>query len=181
MRRISLALTAAVAVALVSGLSAQGKPSFAGTWTREAPAGGGGGGGGQRGRGMGMGMGFGAFNCGQTCTITQDAAKLVIERMQGETKTTTTFLLDGTESTNQVTMGFGGRRGGGGGAPAQPITLKSKATWTGDKLVVTTPMTMGETSFTSTQTISLEAGKLVIENTTDREGATPTKVTYTKG
>ena len=180
MRRLATAVTAAAVVLFTSGLLAQSKPSFAGTWTREAPAGGGaaagGGGGGQRGRGMGGG--FGAFNCAQGCTITQDATKLVVERTVGENKVTSTFKLDGTESTNEMAMGRGRAGGGGGG---QPMTLKSKVAWNGEKLVITTPMTMGENTFTSTQTLSIEAGKLVVESTSDRPEATPTKATYAKG
>jgi hypothetical protein len=56
----------------------------------------------------------------------------------------------------------------------------SKAKWDGAKLVISTTRDMQGTSVTATQTLSVEGGKLVIESNSGREGATPTKATYTK-
>src|SRR5215831_8594906 len=80
MRRIAIAAMAVAVVLFAAGLSAQGKPSFAGKWTQDAPAGGaaagGGGGGGGRGGGRGGGGGF----CAPSCEITQDASTLTVTR-----------------------------------------------------------------------------------------------------
>ena len=160
MRRVSALLGAAAVVLWATSAFAQAKPSFAGTWVREAPAGGGGGGGG-RGGGGGWGM---------EPTITQDATTLTVKWSQpgreGGTPTeqTRTYKLDGTESKNP---------GGRGGEQI------SKATWEGSKLVIKTATQAGE----STMAVSLEGGNLVIENTfPGREGGAPTtnKIVYKK-
>jgi hypothetical protein len=174
MRRTAAVIGVAAAVLWAASVFAQGK-NFSGTWNREAPAagaaaaGGGGGGGGQR----GGGGGGGGFNCGATCKITQDAATLKVDRMQGETALPTwTLKLDGTDSPNA----------GRGRGDTPPPTINSKASWTGDKLVVSTVRaTQDGTSVTATQTIWLEGGKLVVETNSGMAGATPTKATYTKG
>src|SRR5262245_45732674 len=111
MRRIALGTMAMAAVLFAAGLSAQGKPNFAGKWVREgAPAGGGaaagGGGGGQRGGaggggGQRGGGGGGAFNCGMECTITQEGDKLKLSRAQGDQTITSEFNLAG-EAKNQM-------------------------------------------------------------------------------
>jgi hypothetical protein len=181
-------LSTAVILAYVAGVYAQGKPSFAGKWTRDAPAagaaaaggggggggraaGGGGGGGGQR----GGGGGGGGFNCGMECTITQDAATLKVERAApaagGTAPTALVFKLDGTDSKNQ-------QAGRGGAAPTDVIT---KVKWDGVKLVFSTVRDNQGTPVTGTQTLWIEGGKLVVESNSGMEGATPTKATYTKG
>ena len=179
MRRAAAILSVAAAVLWTTTAFAQGKPNFSGSWTREAPAGGaaaaGGGGGGARGGGgggqRGGGGGGGGFQCGMTCKITMDATTLKTERTQGEATVTATFKLDGSDSPNP------GFARGGGEAPM----IVSKATWNGDKLVISTTRDMQGTAVTATQTLSLEGGKLVVETNSGREGATPQKLTYTKG
>lgn len=162
MRRMTALLGAAAVVLWAASAFAQAKPNFAGTWVREAPAGGGGGGGGRGGGGGGWGM---------EPTITQDATTLTVKWSQpgrGEgaapTEQTRTYKLDGSESKNAA--GRGGEQ-------------ISKATWEGSKLVIKTATQMGE----STMAVSLEGGNLVVENTfPGREGGTPTtsKVVYKK-
>jgi hypothetical protein len=154
-------LGAAAVVLWATSAFAQAKPNFAGTWVREAPAGGGGGGGG---RGGGRG------GWGTEPTITQTATELTVKWMQpgrqgGEpTPQTRTYKLDGTESKNP---------GGRGGDQI------SKAAWEGAKLVIKTSLgEMGE----SVMAISLDAGNLVIETTAPGREGTPTtsKVVYKK-
>ena len=102
MRRVATMLTALALVASAASLSAQ-NPNFAGKWTLQvdpnaAPAGGGGG------RGGGRGGGGGGF-CGMECTITQDAATLVVSRTTQAGEVKTTYKLDGSESKNTTTFG----------------------------------------------------------------------------
>lgn len=169
MRRMTALLGAAVFALVATNAYAQA--NFAGKWTREAPAGGGAAAGGGGGGGRGGGGGGGAFNCGMTCEITQDATSIKITRQQGEATVTASFPTKGGEAKNQVPAGRGG-------APAEVV---STTKWDGAKYVVTTTRDMGGTSVTSTQTISIEGGKLTIVTTSSREGAAPQTATYTKG
>lgn len=163
MRRVTAAISALAVVLATSVLFAQAKPNFAGTWTREAPAGapaggapgGGGGGGGRGGGGGGWGM---------EPTITQDAATLKVTYMgggQAPAPMTLTYKLDGTESKNTMN--------GRGGA----TEVTSKAKWEADKLVITTTTANGD----QVLKVGLEAGKLVLERDTPNG---PMKTTYTK-
>jgi hypothetical protein len=173
-RTISALMAAAALVIFTTGLSAQGKPSFVGKWTLQAdpaaapPAGGGGGragGGGGRMGGMGGGLGFA---CGTECTIAQDATTLTVTRTTPAGETKAAFKLDGTESTNSMTMG------------ETTMTSKSKAVWEGAKLVITTTADMGGQAIETKATLSLDAsGNLVVERAGGR-GAQPTQ-TYKKG
>jgi len=156
-----LVMTAVLAVALAVTGYAQ-KPDFSGVWTPDAPAaapaGGGGGGGG---RGMGAGP----------MTVTHKGDSLVIERTMGETKVSSTYKLDGTESVNKQ-MGRGGE-----------IETKSTAKWDGSKLtIVTKTPAQDGTVREATQSWTLEGGNLVVESTRPgREGAPVTaKTTYKK-
>jgi hypothetical protein len=164
MRRVAALVTTFAMVAATASLYAQAKPSFAGTWVRDAPAGGAPAGGGGGGRGGGGGGAWGAEP-----TITQTATELSVTYStgrEGAAPVTLKFKLDGTDSVNQVM----GREG------AAPQT--SKAVWTADKLVITTTLPNG----VRTQTVSLVGGKLTIEtNAPGREGApVTTTATYTK-
>ena len=166
MRRVTALISAAAFVVATAGVFAQAKPSFAGKWTREAPAAAAGDTGGGRGRGGGRGGGF-----GQEATITQDAKTLTIEYMGGgrnPAPTKLVFMLDGSVSKNQMA--------GRGGTTEQ----ESKAAWVGNTLVITTTVPNGERK----QVLSLDGGKLVVETTNPgREGGQgmTSKVTYTKG
>ena len=178
MRRMTAMAIAAAFALFTANTFAQAKPDFAGKWTREAPAGGGaaaggGGGGGARGGGGGGGRGGGGggggFNCGMTCTITVAGNVMKVERAQGDTTVTASFMLDGSDSKNSVQ------------GPNGAMDIVSKAKWDGSKLVISTSRDMGGTMVTSTQTLSIEGGKLTIVSNSGREGATPTTATYTKG
>ena len=169
-------LGAAAMVLLVSSTVSAQAPNLSGTWVAEAPAGGapagGGGGGGGGGRGGGGGGG-GAFNCGQECTIVQDAKTLTIKRpagAQGAAPADIVLMLDGSDSKIMQP----GRQGG------EPTATIAKAKVDGTKIVVTRTIDMQGTAVTATQTISLEAGKLTIVTNSGREGAAPTTRTYTK-
>ena len=151
----ALVLAVVASVVLPFTARAQSKPDFSGTWTldtarSDAPLGRGG----RGGRGGGTGP----------ATIVQDAASLKITR--GEQ--TLTYKLDGSDSTNKV-MGRGG----------EATDQVSKASWSGDKLVIKTTLANGE----RTQTVSLVGGKLTIESVQPgRDGGpgTPMTTTYTK-
>jgi hypothetical protein len=155
-------------VLFASGLSAQGKPNFAGKWTLNADPNAAAAGGGGRGRG---GFGGGGF-CGMECTITQDANAITIERMQGQNPVKSTYKLDGSDSVNQMP----GRQG------AAPTDVHSKATWDGNKLTISTTREMGGNSVTTKTTISMEGANMVVENSFDMgQGPQTTKQTYKKG
>jgi hypothetical protein len=165
---------AAAVVLWAATAFAQGKAEFSGTWTREMPAAaaaGAAGGGGRGGRGGGGGGGV--FNCGMSCTIVQDAKMLTVKRTSGRqgapAPADLVFMLDGTDS--KITMG------GRGGA----TEVVAKAKWDGNKLVISATRDMGGTMVTSTQTLSIEGGKLTIVTNSGRESATPVTATYTKG
>jgi hypothetical protein len=136
MKRARVGIIAAAVFAVASVAFAQAKPDFSGTWapdTSAAPAPGG------RGGGMGGPM-----------VVKQTADTLTIERTRGENKTTTTYKLDGTESTNTMA----GREGAS-------MEVKSVAKWDGSKLTITTKRGDNET----TETWSLDGGNLTIERT----------------
>ena len=148
-----------LALVVVAVAFAQGKPSFAGKWTPEAPAAGAAAGGG--GRGMG----------GGPMTVTQDAKTLTVERTMGQNTVKLVYNLDGTESKNEMP-------GRGGGAPT---VQTSTAKWDGAKLVITTKSEGPNGPVERTQTWSLSAeGNLQIEQPAGRGGEMRTTV-YKKG
>jgi len=148
-----------LALVVVAVAFAQGKPSFAGKWTPEAPAAGAAAGGG--GRGMG----------GGPMTVTQDAKTLTVERTMGQNTVKLVYNLDGTESKNEMA-------GRGGGAPTVQV---STTKWDGAKLLITTKSEGPNGPVERTQTWSLTAdGKLQIEQPGGRDGAIRTTL-YTKG
>jgi hypothetical protein len=162
---------AALVLSSATGVFAQAKPDFSGKWTMDpasapaAPAGGGGGG------GRGGGRGGGGAGFGQEFTAKQDAGTLTITRQQGGQDVTAAYKLDGSESKNTVA--------GRGGQQEQVSTAK----WDGSKLVITTKLDFGGTAVEQVRTISMDAGKLVIEQSqAGRDGGAPTttKVVYNK-
>jgi hypothetical protein len=176
MKRAAILVSALAVVLYTVGVGAQAKPSFAGKWMMEAPAGGGapgggapgggapGGGGGGRG-----GRGGGGPVSGMEVTITQDANTLTINKTLGQNPVTLKYTLDGSESKNTM-MGRGGE-----------VTQTSKAMWEGSKLTIsTTAPGRGGDMMTTKQTLSLEGGNLVVENM-GADGTSMGKVTYKKG
>ena len=143
MRRNALVVGALSLVFAASIAQAQDKPNFSGSWTLIAnPNAAGGGGGGGRGGGAGL---------GQAATITQDAKTLTVTRTTQNGEVKLVYNLDGSDSKNMV-QGRGGQ--------SEQV---SKATWDGNKLVISTTLTMGENTVTRTQTMSLDAsGQLVV-------------------
>ena len=143
MRRNALVVGALSLVFAASIAQAQDKPNFSGSWTVIAnPNAAGGGGGGGRGGGAGL---------GQAATITQDAKTLTVTRTTQNGEVKLVYNLDGSESKNMV-QGRGGQ-----------TEQVSKATWDGNKLVISTTLTMGENTVTRTQTMSLDgSGQLVV-------------------
>ncbi len=171
MKRLAALVTAVALVAGTASVFAQAKPNFAGKWTLDpasapaAPAGGQGGGGG-RGGGRGGGGGLGS-----ELTIAQDASTIKLDYVGGGRNpgpVSLTYRLDGSDSSNTNAMGN------------QQV---SKAAWDGDKLVVTTAITMGGMNGEQKRTFSLEGGNLVVETSQPgREGGQgmTTRVVYKK-
>jgi hypothetical protein len=134
----------AAAVLAVATLSFAQKTDFSGTWTLDEAASGGGGGG----RGGGLGMGG---------TVKQTADTLTVERMAGDNKITATYKLDGTESKNSM-MGRGG----------QTMEAVSTAKWDGAKLVIVTKQAMGDQTFETTESWTVNGSMLTVESTNAR-------------
>ena len=149
MRRLAIGSVAIAVVLFASGLSAQGKPNFAGKWTLQAdpnaaPAGGGGGGGG--GAVSGGGGGGGGF-CGMECTITQDAKTIKIER-DGRPEHGDDDLQARRHARARTS------RPGRSGAP--PTDVHSKAKWDGNKLAITTTRDINGNSVMTKTTVSMD-------------------------
>ena len=154
-QRIVLATLALVVAVASVAFAQQQKPDFSGSWTLDQNAsdlGGGGGGG----RGMMAGP----------ITVKHSGNTLTVERAINDNKVTTTYKLDGTESTNQM-MGRGG----------QTVEAKSVAKWDGDKLVITTKREMGGNTVETTETWMVSGSTLTIEST---GGRGPSKRVYRK-
>ena len=148
-----LAMTAAIVAAVAVSGYAQKKPDFSGTWAVDqaatdaanpapaTPPAGGGGGGGMRGGGM-----------GGPITIKQTADTLSIERQGRNGPQTAAYKLDGSET--EIAMG--------------QATVKAKAKWDGDKIVIEqTRAGQDGTPMTTTVTYSLDKdGNLWTENKT---------------
>jgi hypothetical protein len=142
----------AALVALPTAGRAQAKTDFSGTWTLDpaksdaAPAQAGRGGRGGRGGGGGIAT---------SLTIQQTPAQITIERATGELPTSAIYKLDGSESTN--TLG-------------DIFLSRSKVSWDGPKLVVTTAKSLGQNpngmmSEDSKDVYSLDGGVLTIVTT----------------
>jgi hypothetical protein len=160
-----------VALALAAPVIAwaQGKADLSGTWTFDesksdpAPAGrGGGGGGGGGGRGGG--------GTASKLVIKQTPAALTIERTLPNGAETVVFKLDGSESVNKMGMGEG----------------KSKTSWDGNNLVVTTQQQLqtpqGTFDITVKDVYSVQGGVLTVTTTrTTGRGDNTRKLVYNKG
>jgi hypothetical protein len=178
MRRVQALLTGAAVALFLAGVSAQGKPNFAGHWTlvpdANAPAGGGaaasgggGGGGGQRGGGRGGGGGF----CGADCTITQDASTITITRSVGGNDVKSVYKLEGAGSNS---MNAGGNS----------VEIPYKTSWSGDKLTIVTTTNFNGNSTETTTAVSMDGANMKVETTRPgRNGGEPmtTAQSYKKG
>jgi len=164
MRRRFVAAAIAMVVVAVS-LGAQAKPNLSGKWVMDPPpAGAANAGAGRAGGGAPAGFqpGFGA-----EFTVKQDDKTLSISRGQG---TPLIYKLDGSESKNTVT-----RNG-------EQQEQTAKATWEGDKLVISTDVNFQGNTAEQRRVLSLENGNLVIEQTNPgRNGGAATKIVYKKG
>jgi len=153
-RPLIAGIALAALVAFPTTGRAQAKTNFAGSWTLDqtksdpAPARG------QRGgRGGGRGGGGGVATA---LTIQQTATQLTIERGVGETQISAVYKLDGSESTN--TLG-------------DIFLSRSKVSWDGAKLVITTVKSMGQgpngmMSEDTKEVYGLDGGVLTIVATT---------------
>ena len=163
MRTAAVLMSAAALVLGASNVSAQAKPSFAGTWTAivdpNAPA-------------PTPGRGGGRGGLGQGATIAQDANTITITRTTQNGEIKTVYNLDGSESKN--TMTFGGNS----------VEQVSKAKWDGDKLIVTTTSQFNGNPIEMTVVMALDAaGNLNVESTGPGRGGGPpttTKMSYKK-
>ena len=168
MKHRPMVLAAFVAALSAVTTVAQAQTNFAGRWIADRPAAPAGGRD-EDGQGGGRGRGGGAFSqVNQVTTVTQDANKLVAVFPQGASTVTLTFNLDGTETKNTVPTNYA------------PEAQTSTARWHGDHLVITTSTAAG---VRQTRTLSIVAGKLVVETSTPGTGGTPvvSRQTYTKG
>jgi hypothetical protein len=183
MRAIQTLVVAAMA-AFSIGLQAtgQGTPSFSGTWvlSPESASRAGGtrpgtataAGSSARARSSTAGeIGGSAFTCGVECTITQTARTLTIRRpanAEGVTPPVVVLNLDGSDSRNQQA-----------GRAADPLTdYVAHAKWSGHTLVVTRALGEGG-QIVTTQTLSIQGGKLAIAHSINLDVTLPTLV-YTK-
>ena len=148
---VGVALAALVASAVPGW--AQAKTDFSGSWAFDqaksdpAPAGGRGRGGGGRG---------GAAAVASALTVTQTATQITIDRTVGQGSTSAVYKLDAGESTNLL---------------GDVFLSKSRVSWEGPKLVITTRKDMGLTpsgpmAEESKEVLSLEGGVLTIVSTT---------------
>lgn len=152
MRRMTAVLSVAAIVTMSAGSIAQVKPSFAGNWMTI----------GSDGRG----------DPGATVTIAQSATAMTLEYIgcdPAPAPAKLTYALDGSVSRNMVARH-------GGGAPTEQV---SKATWAGNRIVVTTTTAAGE----ETRTFSMNGENLVVDTSaTAPNGGAPnvTRATYTR-
>lgn len=148
MQCIAAVLSAATVVLMTGGLTAQEKPSFAGKWVLETAS-------------------NGRDGLGRALTIAQETNTLTIEYItvgENPVPRKLIYTLDGAESTNTI-MGRAGQ-----------TTQVSKATWSGNTLVITTERATGGHK----RTFNLESGKLVVEASTSGFGPMPTRIIYKK-
>lgn len=184
-----LALIATLALALfVIPLPAQSHSDFSGRWTSapEPPADAppaGERGRGRRGGGRGARSGDMGSGWGEVITVTQDPKRLTVEyaffsRGDLQPPLRYTYALDGTPTTNAVTMGRGEQ------------TEQSRATWDGSALVITSTYTFANpengqpVEGTVRRTLTLESPTTMVVEVT-REGvlggpASTTRTTYRK-
>jgi hypothetical protein len=152
----------AALVALPAAGRAQAKTNFSGSWTfdqakSDQPASQGrrGGGGGGRGGGGGIAM---------SLTISQTPAEITIERAMGPAGTTSAvYKLDGSESTNAL---------------GDVFLSRSKVSWEGPNLVITTVKDMGQgpngmMSEDLKEVFSLDGGVLTVVATTHNTPSVP--------
>jgi hypothetical protein len=167
MKNAAMALGACVVALTAAAVVAQTRPNFAGAWIADRPAAAGTGEGGEEGGGR-RGRGGGAFSgVNQTTTITQDATTLKAVFPQSYTMVALTYNLDGSETKNTVPTNYA------------PEVQVSTAAWEADTLVITTTTAAG---VRQTRTLSLAAGKLVVETSTPGAGGKPvvSQQSYTK-
>jgi hypothetical protein len=165
MRTLFVATLAAV-LATPAFAQTAAKPSFAGKWIQvvdsTAPP------------TTRAGRGYGALiGLGPEATIVQDSAKLSITRavpQMGEMKSD--YKLDGSDTPAQIDIqGF-------------PLQTIANAKWEGEKLTLTTRVDYNGVGLSSSATLSLEAGTLVVTtNVPGMNGAAATTTTakYKKG
>ena len=144
----------AALVALPASTWAQAKTDFSGTWIFDAarsdpapPVGRRGGGGGGRGGGGGVAA---------SLSVTQTATQITIDRTMSQGATSGVYKLDASESTNSL---------------GDVFLSRSKTSWDGAKLVITTRKDMGlgpngPLSEESKEVFSLDGGVLTIVATT---------------
>jgi hypothetical protein len=167
-RTLIVGVALAGLVALPAPGWAQAKTDFSGAWTFDAsksdptPASGRRGGGGRG----------GPAAVATSLTVTQTATQITIDRTVGQGATSAVYKLDASESTNLV---------------GDVFLSKSRVSWEGPKLVITTRKDMGLTptgpmSEESKEVLTLEGGVLTIVLSTrvPPAGEQTRKLVYTK-
>jgi hypothetical protein len=154
----------AALVALPAAGRAQAKTNFAGSWTFDqaksdpAPAQG------RRGGGAGYGGRGGGAGVATSLTIEQTPTQITIERAMGPAGTTSAvYKLDGSESSNAL---------------GDVFLSRSKVSWEGPNLVITTVKDQGQgpngmMSENSKEVYSLEGGVLTVTTTLQVMPSTP--------
>ena len=172
-----LAAAAAMILAVAVNASAGDNPDFSGKWVSVDPlpaagspaagrGGGGRGGGGGGGQGAGGPVGF-QPGFGAEFTAKQDGKTLTISR--GGQASLLTYKLDGSESKNTVTRN--------GQEQEQIATAK----WEANTLVIVTQIQIQGMAREQRRVLSMEDGKLVIQQTNPgRAASTPIKIVYKK-
>jgi hypothetical protein len=121
---------------------------------------------------VGGGSAAGRF-CGAECTIAQTRTALRVTRVTGSGERTTEYALDGTETTTTTTA-----------AGQSTIASKTRATWNGSSLVITTATGIaGQIASTKAELSLGPKGLLIIRRTSTPLGGGPPVLTtqaYTK-
>jgi hypothetical protein len=151
-RALIVGVALAALVALPSPDWAQGKTDFSGSWTFDPSKSDAAGASGRRGGGGRMGGGGPAASM----TVTQTPTQITIDRTINQGATSAVYKLDATESTNLM---------------GDVFLSRSRVSWDGSKLVITTRKDLGLTpngpmAEESKEVFSLEGGVLTVVATT---------------
>jgi hypothetical protein len=143
-------------------LFTQAKPNFAGTWTLQTPA------------TPPTNLG-GATGGGSEMVITQDATGIKIRRSYARAPATFVIKFDGSETTQAVPPLI---------RPGMTSELVSRASWSADRLTITTTRVVTDqsttaiTRFETKEVLFVRERELVVERTVPSRGVEKTIETY---
>ena len=152
-RTLIAGVALAALVALPARNWAQAKTDFSGSWTFDASKSDAAAAGGRRGGGGGR---MGGGGPAAAMTVTQSPTHITIDRTVGQGQTSAIYKLDASESTNLI---------------GDVFLSRSRVSWDGPKLVITTRKDLGLTptgpmAEESKEIFSLEGGVLTVVTTT---------------